>query len=163
MQTTGQGAFKTRTLRPERSSHAPFSSSFWRMGSVMWDIEEENEEVLCPTVQMKEVIDCIVSWSGKGTDWKKIHIIKRHLNTKVKENPWCSLFPFCKFPQVPLDFYIRCKRKKIHCSYYGSVAWKRKMHRPLTPSVIFKLLGLFYWCGRKHQHPNSTQKHSALH
>lgn len=160
MQTTGQGACKTRTLGPERSSYPPFSSAFWETGSVMRDLE--NEEALCPTVQIKEVIACIASWTGKGTKGNKQ--IKRQLKMKAKESPSCSLFPFCECISHKFlrGFYTRCKMKKILCPCYRSVGWKRKMHRSLTTRATCKLLGLLYLCGRKHHHPNSALRYIVL-
>jgi len=46
----------------------------------MRDTEAENEEALCPAVQIKEAIACIASSTGKGTKGKK------HINQKTAED-----------------------------------------------------------------------------
>lgn len=141
MQTTGQGAFKTRTLRLERSSHPPFSSAFWKMGRVMWDIEEENEKGLCPTVQIKEVIACIASQTGKGNNGKK------HINQKTAEDESQrkSIVFVISILQVHIPhkflagFCIRCKMKKIHCPCHRSIGWKRGL------SLLVQFVNCWAW------------------
>lgn len=67
VQTTGWGAFRSGLsgLRGALTHPSVQPSEKW----AMWyeDIEEENEEAFCPTVQIKEVIACIASQTGRGT------------------------------------------------------------------------------------------------
>lgn len=62
-------------------AHPPFSPAFGKMGRLTWDTQEENEEALSPTVQIKEVIACIAPWTGRGTQGKK-----KHMNWKTAED-----------------------------------------------------------------------------